>query len=377
MKQFLIGILIFCLMFSTGCSKNDGIGTNYRAIENLKLIHTIGFDTHKEGLQLSVSGGESENQGIVRFSASGKNISDALATVQKYSTKEELYYAHTRYILVGEDYAKNGLGDVMQYLESSNQLRSDLPLFIIKNGQAKDLIEHAGGTNNSTFEVLEAVVRDCTVRGDAYPFTCGDIASFSAEYGSALACALNIVPTKEINKKADDDQLTPIISGFGVIKDGNLVGYLSEDAAKGVCLFLDKLGTGEITITANKLPVTVRIRSVDTTLCPTFGKQGTMTNLTIKMDIEATLEEHEQHAKVDFEELNHSFSLTAAQWIEEILQTMRNTQSDFLGLGSRIAISYPKEWENKPLSWESQLKTLSMNTDIRCTVTAGENESKQ
>ena len=377
MKHFLTGILAICLMFSTGCSKSSGLSANYRAIENLKLIHTIGFDTHKDGLQLSVSGGEKNNQGIIRMSTTGKNISDALATVQKYSAKEELYYAHTRYILVGEDYAKNGLGDVMQYLESSNQLRSDLPLFILRNGQAKDLIQHAGGKENSTFEVLEAVVRDCTKRGDAYPFTCGDIACFSAEYGSALACALTIVSTKEINANAEDDQLTPIVSGFGVIKDGNLVSYLSEDASKGVCLLLGEFGSGELTITIDKKPVSLRIRSVDTTLCPTFGKQGTMTDFTIKMNIDATLEEHEQHERVDLNKLNQSFSNQAAQWIEEILQTMRNTQTDFLGLGARVSISYPKEWENNPLDWETQLNALPMHTDIRCTVTAGENESKQ
>ena len=187
MKRFLLIFPILCLLFSTGCAKNVGLYTNYRAIENLKLIHTIGFDTHKDGLQMSVSGGESDNQGITRLSASGINISDALATVQKFSGKEELYYAHTRYILVGEDYAKEGLGDIMQYLESSNQLRSDLPMFILRDSDAKDLILHAGGKENSTFEILEAAVRDCTQRGDSYPFTCGDIAGFSAEYGSALA----------------------------------------------------------------------------------------------------------------------------------------------------------------------------------------------
>lgn len=374
MKRFLLFLSTVALMFSTGCSKNVGLSSNYRAIENLKLIHTIGFDIHKDGLQLSVSGGESENQGITRLSASGTNISDALSTVQKFSGKEELYYAHTRYILVGEEYAKNGLGDIMQYLESSNQLRSDLPLFILKDGNAKDLIMHAGGKENSTFEILEAAVRDCTQRGDSYPFTCGEIAGFIAEYGSALACALKIVPTKEINPQAEDDELTPIVSGFGIIKDGKLVDYLSEDASKGINLLINELGTGEVTVTLNNQPVSLRIRSVDTTLRPVFGQQGTMTKLTVEMDIKATLEEHPQGLAVDFEKMSSSFSKIVTQWITEILQTMRTTQTDFLGLGSQIAISYPNQFENNPLSWNTQLKTLLMDTDITCKVTAGEND---
>ena len=72
MKRFSLILLAVCLMFSTGCSKNGGLSANYRAIENLKLIHTIGFDVHKDGLQLSVSGGESKNQGITRLSSAEK-----------------------------------------------------------------------------------------------------------------------------------------------------------------------------------------------------------------------------------------------------------------------------------------------------------------
>ena len=376
MKRFCMILLAVCLMFSTGCSKNGGLFTNYRAIENLKLVHTIGFDIHKDGLQLSVSGGESENEGIVRLSASGKNISDALTAVQSYSGKEELYYAHTRYVLVGQAYAQQGLGDIMQYLESSNQLRSDLPLFIIRDSEAKELITHGGGKKNSTFEILEAVVRSCTQTGDSYPFTCGDIASFSAEYGSALACALEIKSTKDVNPEAEDEEVTPVVSGYGIIKQGKLVDFLSKDASKGVNLLLNELGTGSITVTLGNVPYSLQIRSVDTTLRPSFGEMGTITNLTLELQVEAVLEEHEQGTEIDHTQLNKAFSKTVRHWIEEVLRSMRNTQSDFLGLGPRIAISYPKEWESNPLSWETQLKTLPMTAQVQCTVTQGENEAK-
>jgi len=376
MKVFLTLFLSVCLMFSTGCTKSGGLSANYRAIENLKLIHTIGFDTHKDGLQLSVSGGEEKNEGIIRLSASGKNISDALSEVQNYSGKEELYYAHTRYILVGQDYAEQGLGDIMQYLESSNQLRSDLPLFILRDKNAKDLIMHAGGKKNSTFEIMEAVVRDCTQRGDSYPFTCGDIASFSAEYGSALACALEVKSTKEIKPEAEEEELTPVVSGYAVIKEGRLVGFISKDASKGVNMLLNELGTENITVTLDKKPYSLRIKEVNTTLRPSFGDSGTITKLTVEMNVQAILEEYEQGAQIDTDQLGKAFSKTVSQWIQEVLLTMRNTQSDFLGMGPQIAIKYPKEWEQNPLSWETQLKTLLMTADVRCTVSMGENEAK-
>ncbi len=376
MKRFSMILLAVCLMFSTGCSSNGGLAANYRPIENLKLIHTIGFDTHKDGLQLSVSGGESKNQGITRLSASGKNISDALSAVQEFSGKDELYYAHTRYILVGEDYAKQGLGDIMQYLESSNQLRSDLPLFILKDSDAKALITKAGGKENSTFEILESVVRNCTRQGIGYPFTCADIASFSAEVGSALACALEIKSTKDINPEAEEKELTPVVSGYGIIKNGTLVGFISKEASRGVNLILNELGTGNITAVLDKHPYSLQIRKVKTTLLPTFGDSGTIISLTVELDVQAVLEEREQNVQPDLSALSKSFSKTVQQWVDEVLQAMRTTQADFLCFGPRIAIKFPREWENNPVSWESQLKTLPLTANVRCTVSHGENEAK-
>ena len=60
------------------------------------------------------------------------------------------------------------------------------------------------------------------------------------------------------------------------------------------------------------------------------------------------MEEHEQGVQIDSQKLSKAFSKTIRQWVEEVLLTMRNTQADFLGLGSRITINYPKEWENTP-----------------------------
>ena len=280
-------------------------------------------------------------------------------------------------MLVGQTYAEQGLGDIMQYLESSNQLRSDLPLFILRNREAKDLITHAGGKKSSTFEILEAVVRNCTQSGDSYPFTCGDIASFSAEYGSALACALEIKSTKDVNPEAEEEELTPVVSGYGVIKQGKLVSFLSKDASKAVNLLLNEPGTGNITVMVDKHPYSLQIRNVDTTLVPSFGTVGTMTNLTVEMTVEAVLEEHEQNVQADLNKLSKAFSKTVQQWVQEVLQTMRASQSDFLGLGPRIAISDPKEWESNPLSWEMQLKTLPMTAQVQCTITRGENEAKE
>lgn len=377
MKRFYLLLLSACLMFSTGCAKSS-LFSNYRPIEQLKLVHTIGFDVHEEGLELSICGGEQgeEGQKLIRLSCSGKNISDCLGKLQNFSEKSELYYAHTRYVIVGEEYARQGLGDVMQYLESSEQLRSDIPLFVVKGGSAKEPVLKAGGEEEGIHDVLEAVIRDCDRQGMGYPFTCGDIGSFSAEYGSALACALTLESTKSADPSAEEEEVTPIAAGYGVIDYGTLTAFLSTEASRAVNFLIGELGTGSVTIQAGGQPVSLRFTKSKNTLQPTFGDHGTITELSIALQLEAEPLETEQEHPIDPAKLEASLSATVGQWMEELLLAMRSTKCDFLGLGPRIAISHPKEMTEAPIPWTEQLDTLPMFSDIQCTIHHKENESR-
>lgn len=377
MKRFYLLLLSICLMFSTGCAKNS-LFSNYRPIEQLLLVHTIGFDVHEDGLALSICGGEKgeDGQELIRLSCTGQNISDCLGKLQNYSEKYELYYAHTHYVIVGEDYARQGLGDVMQYLESSEQLRSDIPLFIVKGGTAEETVLKAGGEKEGIHDVLEAVIRDCDRQGMGYPFTCGDIGSFSAEYGSALACALTLAPTKNTDPSAEDEEITPVVAGYGVIDYGNLTAFLSEEASRGVNFLIGELGTGAVTVKADGQPVSLRFSESKNTLLPTFSESGTMTALTIHMEIEAEPIESEQKHSIELNKLETIVSHMVSQWMEELILAMRSTECDFLGLGPRIAVSHPKEMTSAPIPWTQQLNTLPMFANAECTIHHKENESR-
>ena len=375
MKRFSLFLLLSCFLFSTGCAKSS-LFSNYRPIEQLKLVHTIGFDSHEDGLELSICGGEQDGQGLIRLSCTGKNISDCLGKLQNYSEQSELYYAHTRYVIVGEDYARQGLGDVMQYLESSEQLRSDIPLFIVKSGEAKELVMNAGGTEAGVFDVLEAVIRDCDRQGMGFPFSCGDIGSFSAEYGSALACALTLEPTKNMDPTAEEEEVTPIVAGYGVIDYGSLTAFLSSEASRAVNFLIGELGTGSVTITADGKPVSLRFTESKNTLRPTFGPAGTMQELAISLVLEAEPLETEQNHSITRERLEEILSLTVNQWLEELVLSMRSTKCDFLGLGARIAITYPREMTAAPIPWTEQLNTLPIIPKVQCTIHPKENEAR-
>ncbi len=365
MKVFQLLPLVGLLLFSTGCAPNDGFSGNYRSIEQLQLVHTLGFDAHSKGVAVSAAGGEarggedSKGPGIVRLQAAGTDITAAVARLQEFAGKEELYFAHTRYVLVGAEYAETGLGDVIDYLEHSPQLRSDLPLFVVKNGSAADLIAKAGGENTSVFDLMESVVRSCAREGAGYPFTCGDIAIFSAQRGCALACALEMVPTSEVNTGAGEEELTPVAAGYAIFKDGRLAGYLSKEGARGVNLLLGQWGAEVVTPELAGSPSSLQFTDVKVELVPEFGRAGTLTGLTVAMQVEAELENRPEG---DMDRLTRAFEKAVVAWMEELFQAMRATGADFMGFGDKVAIKHP-EWTGQ---LTESVRTMALKSDVHC-----------
>ena len=368
MKHFLAWILSLLLMFSTGCSQSS-LFTNYRPIDRLLLVHTIGFDVHRDGLTLSLCAGEQETQGLVRLQSSGSNITECMDKLQRYSGKTELYFAHTRFVLVGEEYARQGLGDVMQYLEQSTQLRSDLPLFVVKGDTADKAVMQAGSKKQGIHDVLEAVLRDCEIQGMGYPFTCGDIGSYSAEYGSALACALTLTSTKDTDPTAEENHITPIAAGYGIIDYGTLVGFLSTDASRGMNLLINETGTGSMTLRLAGQPVSITIQQCKIELRPTMINDNKLSHLEIAAHIKADIRETKEGHSIDSETLEQELSKTIRQWMEELLLNMRTTECDFAGLGPRIAMEYPS------LDWQPQLlRELPMEVTVACRISMSKEE---
>ena len=125
MKRFLALLLALALVLLSGCG--GSIYANYRAIEKLVLIQTVGYDLAKNGdVGLSVSSGKAqEGKESVRLFAAATSIGLAVGAVQDLSTGQELYFPHTSYIMLGEAAARSA-ERFLDYVERSVQDRKSV-----------------------------------------------------------------------------------------------------------------------------------------------------------------------------------------------------------------------------------------------------------
>ena len=78
MKKVIVStICIICAgAILTGCG---GVYSNYREVEQLLVIETMGFDYRPGGVELSLASGISPGKGPVRLTGSGESISAAIS----------------------------------------------------------------------------------------------------------------------------------------------------------------------------------------------------------------------------------------------------------------------------------------------------------
>ena len=95
---------IACL---TGCGRSS-LYTNYRDLEQIQVIQALGVDrSGPESLRLSVaSGADVGGRAPTILSIREASISAATEQLQEYAPRETLYFAHTQFLLLGEDTAK-------------------------------------------------------------------------------------------------------------------------------------------------------------------------------------------------------------------------------------------------------------------------------
>lgn len=381
MRPKIALLLGLCLALS-GCVKTGTVYSNYRELEEMELILSMGFDAARDGVRLSVSGSSGEEEGgqgpskskITRLSTAGTSITSAMEIIQDFATKEELFYAHTQYVLMGEDYAATRLPMILDYLQGTTGVRTSVPMFVVRDGTAAALVTGTGEGGSDITTVLNSTLLDSERRGDGYPFSCNDVTAALNEHGAALLMALRAVPTNTVEPSAQDDALSPIPDGYAIVKDYTIVDYVPQSDARGVNLLLGKPGLGGVTVNDPKAgAVTVNMIRCRVSLEPVWGEDGSVTGLSGKIKAQVYLEEAEHPHALDEDRVLELVSRRLERWVERVLQKMSDTEADFLGIGMQLRMRHPFRWDRAPRSWEDVLGELTFDIRAETTVArAGE-----
>lgn len=328
---------LLCLSLLTGCS-GGGIFTNYREVEELMIVQTMGFDLTPSKTAVSISGGGSSGEAkFTRMFTDAKSISGAEQKIQDYSAAEEIFYAHVNYIAMGRETAKEELAHCLDFIQRSPQMRMDTPLFVVSNGTAEELVLGSGNKEYDATNVLKSLERNLDTRGDCRIFSAKEVVANLNKNGSALICAVKCVKASNALEDAKDD-LTALPDGYAVIKDKDMIGQISYEDALAVGLIQNEAGPCRITARTGSGNATVQLENCQCKIEPLMNGSE-LSGLKLDVKLSASLLEYDGRLDLKAAEANLQKQIEAR--LTNVLNMSKLTACDFLQLGGILEARHP------------------------------------
>ena len=410
MKRFLSLLITMCALPAlSGCSS---IYSNYREIQQLMVVQTMGIDREKGGVQVSMAAAaEASGGGPRRMSAQGSTITAAIDRAYKLSYEEEIFFSHVNHLLVGEAAAEEGLDAFLDYVSQSPTMRIDIPLYIVRGSTANQAVMEVGDSSKGISEVMQTVHESFASPSNSRVFTVADTINSLLRYGSALVCAVECVPSSESvspgkaeseqqssgqsvqggegqsaqqgeeqkpqaeegqngqDKTQGENPLMAVPAGYAVIRDGKLCKFIEPEEAAAVGLLTGSLPITDITVTdRNGKDASLELNQGSAEITPVWGGKGQLKGLNIQAQVSASVLETDNWQQGNSNEyINHltaQLESAVSQRLSSLLRTSMKLKADFLGLAGQAERKSPENYRLMSQRFSELLPGLELQITV-------------
>ena len=410
MKRFLSLLIIICALPAlSGCGS---IYSNYREIQQLMVVQTMGIDREKGGVQVSMAAAaEASGGGPRRMSAQGSTITAAIDRAYKLSYEEEIFFSHVNHLLVGEAAAEEGLDAFLDYVSQSPTMRIDIPLYIVRGSTANQAVMEVGDSSKGISEVMQTVHESFASPSNSRVFTVADTINSLLRYGSALVCAVECVPSSESvspgkaeseqqssgqsvqggegqsaqqgeeqkpqaeegqngqDKTQGENPLMAVPAGYAVIRDGKLCKFIEPEEAAAVGLLTGSLPITDITVTdRNGKDASLELNQGSAEITPVWGGKGQLKGLNIQAQVSASVLETDNWQQGSSNEyINHltaQLESAVSQRLSSLLRTSMKLKADFLGLAGQVERKSPENYRLMSQRFSELLPGLELQITV-------------
>ena len=341
MKRLMI-LLPALLLLCGGCS----LWKDAPPLEATESVQTLGVDLDG-GVLVSVSTGSEDD--AERISETGETLRTALDALRDRSKHGGLFYGHTQYLLLGEDFARAGVQELTDFTARSAELRLATPVYVLR-GMAVDAVSDRRLDVTGQLGAIR--------RAGSATRTALDILDDLACSGAALLPALTY--------DADERTLRP--DGCAVLADGKLAGFL--DASEGTAAaWLSGTDGESIALPAG---ATVTVNDLKTAVSASWsGSRIESVRLTVRA--EAAVEQAQDSLSISKESTRRALERTLAQEMaHRIAAAVARTQAlrcDALGIGARLAGAYPLRWRAAEPEWRGAFPETPVAVTVQAKIT--------
>ena len=346
MKKLCLLILALLIPL-TGCRRYPGILPYAREIEDMELIRTLGVDgLEGDAVHVTAAGGDG-GAGEVSASRAG-SVSAAVLALQREGDCYR-YFGHVTQLLLGEELARRSAVPPLEYVLRDVEMRLETALYLVRDGTAEQAIRAAAEEGSAT-DRLEALADNAGLTASSMPRTVKDVLADLDRQGASFLPAVR-----------PDGALAA--AGYGILREGKLVGWAEGDAALGVNLIFGKTDADVVEVEIPGGRAVLRVGGASAAVRPLWqGKR--LTGFRVCCRVDANLAEGESAPDEETRAaLEEALARTTEARVTAALECAGALDADFLGLRPAAALRAP--WRKEVLLGSRSLKGLKMETAVQ------------
>ncbi|MET3699641.1 spore germination protein KC [Bacillus oleivorans] len=379
-KILTIFICLSLFMMVTGC-------WNRRELNDLAIAVALGIDKVDEQYLLTVQivnpGEIAARQGggrstpVVVFQEKGETLFESLRKITTNSPRK-VYLAHLRMLVFGEEFAKEGIRNTMDFISRDHEIRPDFYFAVAKDSRAEDILKVLTSLEDiPANKLLSALETSEKVWAPTMSVTFDTLNSKLSSQGAnpIITGVMKTGDSQTGGKNQNIENIDPPVrlkyDGMGVFKGEKLIGWLSEDDSKGLNF---ALGEVKNTIVATSCPqeegkVALEVVRTNAELNTTV-KNGEPTG-TIKLFIDANVADVEcsgldltQVSTIDDLEKRTGEKIKD-QINSSIEAAQKKYKSDIFSFGEALHRSEPEYWNEIKSEWDQRFSDMSVTVDVK------------
>lgn len=376
-RNILVIFIILPNVFLTGC-------WNSREINSLAIAVCIGIDKNENGYLVThqvlnpkviATKEASQDSPVILYSDTGKDIFEIFRKLTTQSPRK-IYLSHLRMVVFGENVAKEGIQNIIDFFSRDHEFRTDFYFVVAKSTTAKDVL--------SILTPLE------TIPGDKM-------------YESIKTSEKSWSPTKtittiELMNSISADGKNPVLTGIqitdgtinsnstdalkqsntikilkytslGVFKKDKLVGWLNESESKGYNYITDNIknSVGYVDY-GDKAKITCEIKDVKSKIKVSLinDKPAIDVYVNVKQNVGGIEGEFDVTKEENINLINELAEAKVKLVCEESLRKAQNElETDIFGFGEAIHRKYPKLWDQIKNNWNDEFLNLPIRFSIK------------
>lgn len=298
--------------------------------------------------------------------AKGNSLFEAVRKLIETNGKVA-FWPHTKVIILGEDFARNGILPAIDYAMRDDEFRSDTNIVVAKGCRGKEILENKlKGVTMVSMKIEDAL----QYQNKVGTFEETDLWNFMDKLSLE-----GFAPIAPLAQMTSDDQKVAKIAGLAVFEHDSMIGSLTPEETVYYLFINNEIENQLMVIEYQRngelIPLTLEIEGNKTTLEPQVTDGRVL--MEIKVNCRAGIAEVDSSTNILKKEDLKEIEKVGEKFIEQNMKNLiRKVQSeygvDIFGFGNTIQKVKKKDWDKLAKSWDDEFENLEVKTEVKLTI---------